>query len=89
MSGARNLGERPVGRSGGTAALRRYAAESAKWRHGEKTEDELLQRIWNLAADVRKLDAALCRIAEGNLGDEPWQANYALIQEIAQEAYRR
>ena len=29
---------------------------------------------------------ALRRIAEGNLGDYPWQANYAQIKEIARAA---
>lgn len=29
---------------------------------------------------------ALRRIAEGNLGDAPWQANYAKIREVAKEA---
>jgi len=33
-------------------AIARYAEDSKGWRAGQKTEDELLQRIWNLAADV-------------------------------------
>ena len=36
--------------------LRIYAENSAKWENGGgKTEDELLQRIWNLSSDVRVL----------------------------------
>lgn len=42
----------------GKAALKRYADQSLTWTHGEKTEDELLQRIWNLANDVKRLVAA-------------------------------
>lgn len=33
-----------------------------------------------------KLVSALRRIAEGNLGDEPWQANYGVIRLVAKEA---
>jgi hypothetical protein len=39
----------------GHADLARYADESATWMSGQKTEDELLQRIWNLAGDVKVL----------------------------------
>jgi hypothetical protein len=35
--------------------LRWYAEEAASWTHGMKTEDELLQRIWNLSRDVIRL----------------------------------
>ena len=31
-------------------------------------------------------DAALRSIAEGNLGESPWQASYARVQEIARAA---
>ena len=36
-------------------AMRSYAERSLGLRHGEKTEDELLQRIWNLSGDVTRL----------------------------------
>lgn len=35
-----------------------YAERSLAWEHGQKSEDELLQRIWNLAHDVRTLCTA-------------------------------
>lgn len=35
--------------------MRAYAESAAGWGHGDKSEDELLQRIWNLAGDVGKL----------------------------------
>jgi hypothetical protein len=37
-------------------------------------------------AEVERLRQALRNIAEGNLGDAPWQANYARIKEVAAEA---
>lgn len=37
-------------------------------------------------AEVERLKAELRRIAEGNLGDDPWQANYARIKQVASEA---
>lgn len=40
-----------------TSALESYAESSLTWTHGQKTEDELLQRIWNLAGDVKALAA--------------------------------
>lgn len=36
--------------------------------------------------EVERLRAALRNIAEGNLGDARWQANYARIKEVAAEA---
>lgn len=35
----------------------RYATQSLTWKAGDKTEDELLQRIWNLAVEVQRLAA--------------------------------
>lgn len=32
-----------------------YAQATYSWEAGQKTEDELLQRIWNLADDVGRL----------------------------------
>ena len=37
-------------------------------------------------ARVAELEKALTRIAEGNLGDHPWQANYERIRQVATEA---
>lgn len=34
---------------------RAYAQRSLELTHGDKTEDELLQRVWNLAKDVIRL----------------------------------
>lgn len=36
--------------------------------------------------DAARLAVALRSIAEGNLGDDPWQANYARIREVARAA---
>lgn len=36
--------------------------------------------------DLARKDQALRNIAEGNLGDAPWQANYTKIREIARSA---
>ena len=44
--------------------LLRYAEASKERTHGMKTEDELLQRIWNLARDVTTLATALDEIQE-------------------------
>lgn len=35
---------------------------------------------------VLSLEEALRKIAEGNLGDDPWQANYERIRKVAQDA---
>jgi hypothetical protein len=35
---------------------------------------------------IGRLSHELRRIAEGNLGDESWQANYARIQQVARDA---
>lgn len=52
---------------------RYYANEAHTWSHGEKTEDELLQRIWNLSEVVLK---ACDEIARHRLdaGDYPEEA---------------
>lgn len=36
-----------------------------------------------LRAEIERKDAALRRIAEGNLGDKPWQGDYGAIRTIA------
>ena len=38
------------------------------------------------ATEIERLRQALRNIAEGNLGDAPWQANYARIKEVAAAA---
>ena len=38
------------------------------------------------AAELARLRAALKNIAEGNLGDQPWQANYNRIRDVAAAA---
>ena len=35
---------------------------------------------------IESLEKALERIAEGNLGDAPWQADYAKVKEVARAA---
>lgn len=45
--------------------------------------DALLERIRTAEADKARLSEALRNIAEGNLGDAPWQANYDKIREVA------
>ena len=52
-----------------SAAERHYEAQSAT--------------IARLNAEVERMREALCRIAEGNLGDDPWQANYRRIKQVA------
>jgi len=37
-------------------------------------------------AEIARLKACLRRIAEGNLGDDPWQANYEKIRAVAATA---
>lgn len=37
-------------------------------------------------AEIERLRGALRNIAEGNLGDDPWQANYAKIKQVAAAA---
>lgn len=39
-----------------------------------------------LAERAKAAVDALTRIAEGNLGDDPWQANYARIKQVASES---
>lgn len=34
---------------------RQYAEQSKAWKHGDRSEDQLLQRIWNLSDDVFSL----------------------------------
>lgn len=46
----------------------------------------LVATVRHYKARAEAAEAALLSIAEGNLGDEPWQANYARIQEIARAA---
>lgn len=41
-----------------------------------------------LAERAKAAVDALTRIAEGNLGDDPWQANYARIKQVASEALK-
>lgn len=41
-----------------------------------------------LRAEVERLRGGLRRIAEGNLGDEPWQASYEVIRHVAKEALK-
>lgn len=38
------------------------------------------------AARIEALEAALRRIAEGNLGDLPWEANYERIRQVTRAA---
>lgn len=56
--------------------LHAYAESSKAFTHGEKTEDELLQRIWNLAGDVTGLIEQL-------------EAREKQLIEIAQKGYER
>ena len=67
--------------------MRGYAERSLLLRHGDKTEDELLQRIWNLANDNARLFEQLealreevRRFADGFPGDSHdwrWIQNWA------------
>lgn len=44
------------------------------------------ERIERIMTALTRTRAALRNIAEGNLGDEPWQANYEKIREVARAA---
>lgn len=58
---------------------------------GTSADVLLAQKLANAAriAAAPEMLAALRAIAEGNLGDAPWQANYAKIREIANAAIVR
>lgn len=53
---------------------RLYAEDSRTWMHGQKTEDELLQRIWNLSEVVLKAcdEIARHRIDAGDYPEGEW-----------------
>lgn len=40
------------------------------------------------AEEIERLRGELRRIAEGNLGDAPWQANYEKIRDVASAALK-
>jgi hypothetical protein len=44
------------------------------------------ERFEEMAHHIVKLEKALRNIAEGNLGDMPWQAGYDRIREVARAA---
>ena len=51
-----------------------------------KDQPEKAIAAWNTRTPdprITHLEAEMRRIAEGNLGDAPWQANYDRIREIA------
>jgi hypothetical protein len=64
--------------------------EAGDWGGKGKTPVEWIQNAANEAASLvtrlQQAEEALKRIAEGNLGDDPWQANYAKIRRVASEA---
>lgn len=47
---------------------------------------DLLTELFKLRHENERLRGALRSIAEGNLGDAPWQANYNVIRHVAKEA---
>lgn len=65
---------------------RRAEAQLADWQEQVRTSIRLRQ-----AADARLADAyaALRSLAEGNLGDASWQANYETIKQVARNALPR
>ena len=67
--------------TGPTVEQRRaYAERSMTWEHGQKTEDELLQRIWNLAGDVASLAAALSALqARANAWPDELHTQYLAV----------
>jgi len=68
-------GTQPVGASDGcgTMTLGYYSG-------GDRDLDR------EAAERLSTLEAALRNIAEGNLGNDPWQANYEKIREVARAA---
>jgi hypothetical protein len=55
-------------------------------RRVAKAAIEAAPGIEALTKRVAELEEALKRIAEGNLGSMPWQADYAKIREVASAA---
>lgn len=68
--------------------LLRYAEASKEWTHGMKTEDELLQRIWNLAGDVTTLTTALVFYADYDNYDADYEDAPSRVQEDRGETAR-
>lgn len=56
---------------------------------GPTPEQEAAWDYENLREYCDQLELALRGIAEGNLGEEPWQANYDKIRAVAKEALTR
>lgn len=50
---------------------------------GPAARMDLAIQAWNRRPERDALRAALRNIAEGNLGDQPWQANYDRIRAVA------
>lgn len=62
---------------------RQLAEANERWEYFQKLASEHRDE---LERQLAERDAALRSIAEGNLGDDPWQANYAKIREVAHAA---
>jgi len=66
----------------------RWAKHDAPIRHwdiggADDAMREAATLITALHERIKELEGALRNIAEGNLGDQPWQASYDRIREVA------
>lgn len=68
------------------AALDSSPDGSGMWRFWADKASTLAESNGELRAEVERLRGEMKRIAEGNLGDEPWQTNYQRIQDVARAA---
>lgn len=87
-----------TGQADGPMGLLRDAADRITQLEGENAElrgkldrtERLCDLVDSMGSDARHqrnaAETALRRIAEGNLGDAPWQANYERIREVARAA---
>lgn len=67
--------------------LKKSGAAILAEKHRERAEAKLwFGEFQHLRAEAERKDAALQALAEGNLGDLPWQVNYEKVKEVARAA---
>lgn len=73
----------------GADGKRLFLMDLEDWDVTEGNQEALEKQqadIARLAASAPAMLETLRSIAEGNLGDDPWQANYAKIKQVAANA---
>lgn len=73
----------------GADGQRLFLMDLEDWGVTEENQEALEKQqsdIAALAAQAPAMLEALLSIAEGNLGDDPWQANYEKIRKVAADA---